>query len=66
LQSIEKMCIPDIELYIIELKGDHIKPAKENSPIEGKKDHNSIKNNKTLSLLNPDIKSALLGRGLRK
>lgn len=68
LQGIEKVCHPETDLFVIELKGHHIKP-KTNSKkkIDEKNSPKTlIHNNKTLSLLDPKLQKELTGGGIHR
>jgi hypothetical protein len=68
LQGIEKVCYPETETFIVELKGPHIKQkASKSSSKNHDYDLNSqLHNNKPLSLLNPNLQNEIVGRGLHR
>lgn len=68
LQGIEKVCMPDSDLFIIELKGHHINPNAKGKSASDKANYDSkmINNNKTLGLFNNDLKSVLVGSGVHR
>ena len=65
LQGIEKIAIPEIDLFIIELKGDHINSLM-NGPIYESRDQKHIYTNKRLNIMDLEIQNALFGHGLFK
>lgn len=68
LQGIEKVCHPETDLFVIELKGHHIKPK--TNPKKKADEKNSpktlIHNNKTLSLLDPKLQRELTGQSIHR
>ena len=65
MQGIEKIAIPEIDLFIVELKGDHINPQM-NGPVIETRDQKHINTNRRLNIMDPEIHKGLLGRGLYK
>lgn len=67
LQGIEKVCMPETDLFIIELKGHHIKPKTNSKQKDDATTYNNeIPNNKTLSILGSELRNFLAGRGLKR
>lgn len=69
LQGIEKVCLPDAETFIIELKGHHIKPksfTKKNNQKYYNDSNNLVHSSKTLGLLNPELHKQVVGRGIHR
>lgn len=63
LQGIEKVSVPDVDLFVIELKGNHILQTQENSTNRDKKsDNDQIHNSKTIGLLDSEMNSILSGK----
>ena len=58
IHGFEKVCMPDIELFVIELKGHHIMPNSKNASGGTSRgtDSNLISNSKTFRMINQELK----------
>lgn len=64
VQGIEKVGMPETNLFIIELKGHHIKPTTTRHGDETPDYAHIIHNTKTLSLLDPQLQKEIRGDGI--
>ena len=64
ITGFEKVWMPDIELYTIELKGHHILPNTKGAGTSRSTEPREINNSRAFRMINNELKSIVIGSGL--